>query len=85
MPDPSMSLEITDKDGTPTPLGHSVGVGEHDKVMVPLGTPVNAGQAQRPSCDVSEFIVYDQANAQIRYLLRLTTNPFDDSRGRNFR
>jgi len=49
------------------------------KVIVPLGcaiaNPDVQTMTQRPSCDVNEYIVYDQSQVNIRYLLRLTTNP----------
>lgn len=53
--------------------------GTTDQVLVPLGravpNPAIEVMPHRPGCDVNEFVVYDKKQVNIRFLLRLTTNP----------
>ncbi|CAB9525008.1 polymerase 1 [Seminavis robusta] len=74
IPNPSMAMQMTDKGDKISACSN--GMSAKHQVLVPLGKPIqNTNASQTLSCDVSEFIVYDQAQVQIRYLLRLTTNP----------
>lgn len=76
VPDPAYSMVLSDNSVTPTAATGVSSLGEaSDSVLVPLGQPVVAHHTTPPSCDVSEFIVYNQTQVQIRFLLRLSTDP----------
>ena len=45
---------------------------------IPLGVVEKVKEVKKSSVNVNEFIVYDTGQVQIRYLLRLTTDPDSD-------